>query len=128
MMEFKENKSTISELRHLLGKKCQRRTLRGWIHVGLIEALELRDDEIFVVASTGVRGTRDQKFPLRQCRVDEAPEVDKVALAKEQKLLAREERAERKEKKKEEAEEKAKKLQDRINLIRRLSQPRNPEE
>jgi hypothetical protein len=120
MIEFKENKATISELRDLVGKRCQRRTLRGWMYAGIIEAVELRKDETFVISSTGVRGTRDQRFPLDRCRLDLASEDDRASIEKDDKKLARQETKERKEKLQEEMEGKTKKLQDRINLIKRL--------
>lgn len=119
-IKFKEDKSTISELRALLGQRCRRRTLRGWISVGTIRAIELRDDAIYVVVNNGVRGVRDVTFPLWQCSLDPASEEDRAATTREDKKAAREDAKEAKEKKKEAEEEKTKKLSFRSELIKRL--------
>jgi hypothetical protein len=117
-MEFKDD-STLSELRHLIGQRCQRRTLRGWISVGTVQALELRD-EVYVIASTGIRGNRDQKFSMRYFRLDPVSEENRTAMAKEDKMLNRQERLAEKTKKLEKAEAKEAKLKGRLDLSKRL--------
>lgn len=119
-MEFKEDKSTISELRSLLGKRCMRKTFRGWNYVGVIEAVELSEDAIYVIANNGVRGTRDVRFPLWQCKLDDATEENRTAIEKGDKRQARLERIAEKKKKLEEALAKQKVVQDRRNAIRKL--------
>ncbi len=119
-MEFKEDKATISELRALIGKRCQRRQYRGWMYVGVIQAIELSDDAIYVVANNGVRGQRDVRFPLWQCRLDEVSDIDRTSMERDDRKAARLEKAEKKEKKDEKAEAKEKKLKDRADLIKRL--------
>ena len=128
MMDFKEDKSNISELRDLLGKPCKRRTFRGWIHAGIIESVELRDDGIYVTVNSGVRGARDQQFSIRDCKIEDIKKDDKAALAREAKWVKRRAALEKKEKQKEEAAKEAKALADKFKLIQHLKgQSRNSE-
>lgn len=129
MTDFKEDKSTISELRGLIGKPCKRRTLRGWIHAGIIEAVELRDNEVFVTVNSGVRGARDQKFSMRNCKIEEIKEGDTASERLAAKVARWRTMKEQKEQKKKDAEDKAKKIADRFKLIQRLKgQSTNSEE
>lgn len=75
-MELKE-KSTISELRSLLGKDCKHRTLRGWVLAGTVVAVELRDDNIYLIVKDGVRRNHEQHLRLDKCRIDDAPQESK---------------------------------------------------
>lgn len=69
-MDFKE-KSTIAELRALIGQNCLQKTLRGWISAGIVVAVELRDLQIFLIVKDGVRRNHEKHLPLSRCKVED---------------------------------------------------------
>lgn len=120
-MDFKDD-SNLSDLRDLIGKPCKRRTLRGWIHVGTIESVMLKDDGIYVTVSSGVRGSRDQQFSIRDCKLEET-KPDDAALEREAK---RRDALENKKKEKKDAFEEALKIAEKFKVAQRLkSQSQN---
>ena|ERR1700675_1703533 len=84
-MDFKEDKTTISELRALIGKGCSQRTLRGWISAGTIVAIELRD-EIYLVVENSTRGSREQHIRLDKCKIDEIKDTPQKPVSQSKRI------------------------------------------
>lgn len=104
-----DEKTTLSDLQALIGKRGRYRTALGWSQISTIEAIELSSDGIAVVLTEGKSKLRHSRPLVRFELIDE----NQIAERKQMKLKDIADRREilktRKELKKQREEEKAEK-------------------